>query len=120
MAGNFKVHSSKATYMDLRDDRVYLYFDLYKYYYHYNYYNDDWEYISRNGNDYGEEDNEDGTYGNNYFNYDKKTDAYSLVFRIALNASYTGKYYLPSPYVETMYDKGVNASVPGKWVTVVK
>lgn len=61
-------------YKDIRDDRVYTYFDL--------------------------KANE------------KK------VFKVALNATYAGRYYLPGVNVEAMYDNTINARVPGKWVEV--
>lgn len=63
-------------YQDIRDDRVYTYFDL-------------------------------GVMK-------------SKTFRVMLNASYTGKFYLPAVYVETMYETTINAQVKGKWVNVVK
>lgn len=40
------------------------------------------------------------------------------VFKVALNATYAGRYYLPGVNVEAMYDNTVNARVPGKWVDV--
>jgi uncharacterized protein YfaS (alpha-2-macroglobulin family) len=43
----------------------------------------------------------------------------SKTFRIALNAAYLGKFYLPSLYSEAMYDGSINATIPGKWVEVV-
>jgi alpha-2-macroglobulin len=61
-------------YQDIRDDRVYTYFDL--------------------------KPNE------------------RKVFRLALNATYSGKFYLPSVNVEAMYDNTVNARTPGQWVVV--
>ncbi|MCE7994233.1 MAG: hypothetical protein HEP71_19760 [Roseivirga sp.] len=61
-------------YKDIRDDRVYTYFDL--------------------------KANE------------KK------IFKVALNATYAGRYYLPGVNVEAMYDNTVNARVAGKWVEV--
>ena len=63
-------------YRDIRDDRVYSYFDL-----------------SRGKH--------------------KK-------FVVLLNATYTGKYYLPSISCEAMYDNAVSARQPGQWVEVVK
>lgn len=63
------------TYQDVRDDRVYTYFDL-------------------NGNQ-------------------KKT------FRLQLNSSYLGKFYLPGISVEAMYDNSIYARSKGKWVEVV-
>lgn len=39
---------------------------------------------------------------------------------VKLNASYLGKFYLPSIYAEAMYDAKISALLPGKWVEVVK
>ena len=63
-------------YQDIRDDRLYTYFDL--------------------------QANK------------RKT------FRIMLNASYAGRFYLPTIYCEAMYDNTINARKPGKWVEVKK
>jgi uncharacterized protein YfaS (alpha-2-macroglobulin family) len=41
-------------------------------------------------------------------------------FRILLNASYLGKYYLPTVYCQAMYDNDINARKAGKWVKVVE
>jgi len=62
------------TYQDIRDDRVYSYFDL-------------------------------GVGG-------VKT------FKVLLNASYKGMFYLPGVSCEAMYDNSISAHVAGKWVTV--
>ena len=62
------------TYQDIRDDRVYSYFDL-------------------------------GT-------------GQSKIFKVMLNASYNGKYYLPGLNCEAMYDNSISAHVAGKWVVV--
>ena len=67
--------ASDFTYQDVRDDRVYTYFDL-------------------NPNQ-------------------------SKTFRIMLNPSYLGKFYLPTLYCEAMYDNSINARIPGMWVEVV-
>jgi len=40
-------------------------------------------------------------------------------FRVMLNATYQGKYYLPSVSVEAMYDATKTARIKGKWVEVV-
>ena len=40
-------------------------------------------------------------------------------FTVLLNASYLGKFYLPSVSVEAMYDNAIFANQPGKWVQVV-
>lgn len=73
--GNFG-SSSTPTYQDIRDDRVYTYFDL-----------------------------------------NKKS---TKTFRVLLNASYMGKFYLPMTYAEVMYDGTINARKKGAWVEVVK
>ncbi|HRH39308.1 MAG TPA: hypothetical protein PK760_13240, partial [Flavobacteriales bacterium] len=41
-------------------------------------------------------------------------------YRVLLNASYTGRYYLPGANCEAMYDHTVNARSKGQWVEVVK
>ncbi len=68
--------ASSYDYQDVRDDRVYTYFDL---------------------------------------NSNKKVS-----YKVVLNASYIGKYYLPATYCEAMYDHSINASNTGKWVQVVE
>lgn len=68
--------NDQPQYQDIRDDRVYTYFDL--------------------------QANK------------RKT------FRIMLNASYAGRFYLPAIYCEAMYDNTINARKPGKWVEVKK
>jgi uncharacterized protein YfaS (alpha-2-macroglobulin family) len=66
----------RPEYQDIRDDRVYTYFDL----------------------GAGE----------------RKT------FKILLNASYAGRFYLPTLYCEAMYDNTINARKPGQWIEVVR
>ncbi len=44
----------------------------------------------------------------------------SKTFNIPVNASYSGKYYLPAINVEAMYDKSVYARTKGQWIKVVK
>ncbi|MEM0940440.1 MAG: hypothetical protein AAGI25_11740 [Bacteroidota bacterium] len=39
-------------------------------------------------------------------------------FTVLLNASYQGRYYLPSVSVEAMYDNSIFSNQPGKWVNV--
>ncbi|MBI1287328.1 MAG: hypothetical protein GC178_07080 [Flavobacteriales bacterium] len=63
-------------YQDIRDDRVYSYFDLRK--------------------------NE------------------SKTFRVLLNATYLGEFYLPTVSCEAMYDNEIHAHKAGKWVKVVE
>ncbi len=41
------------------------------------------------------------------------------VFRVRLNASYIGSFYLPLVKVEAMYDPTVNARTAGRWIRVV-
>ncbi|MBO9699529.1 MAG: hypothetical protein J7604_04920 [Sporocytophaga sp.] len=41
-------------------------------------------------------------------------------FTVMLNASYEGRYYLPSVYVEAMYDHSIRALKAGKWIQVTK
>ena len=41
-------------------------------------------------------------------------------FRVLLNATYLGEYYLPTVSCEAMYDNEINARKAGKWVKVVK
>lgn len=65
----------KAEYQDIRDDRIYSFFDL------------------KQG--------------------EKKT------FRVMLNASYQGKYFMPTVSVEAMYDRSINARRRGQWVEVL-
>jgi len=66
---------SEYEYRDVRDDRVYTYFDL---------------------------------------EQDKK-----VTYRVLVNASYRGKFYLPMVMVEAMYDATINARTNGRWVEVV-
>ena len=42
------------------------------------------------------------------------------VFRVSLNSSYLGKFYLPAFNCEAMYDNSVNATEGGEWVNVIK
>ncbi|HWB62941.1 MAG TPA: hypothetical protein VG603_05465, partial [Chitinophagales bacterium] len=42
----------------------------------------------------------------------------SKTFRIYLNASYLGDYYLPAVQAEAMYDASILAREAGKWITV--
>lgn len=43
----------------------------------------------------------------------------SHTYRVLLNASYTGRYYLPGAHCEAMYDRTINARSQGQWVEVV-
>lgn len=73
--GPSMVDANIPEYQDIRDDRVYTYFDL--------------------------------------------PARKSKTFVIQLNASYLGKFYLPSITCEAMYDNSIQARVPGKWVEVI-
>ena len=52
-----------------------------------------------------------------YFDLDARQQA---TFRVFINASYTGRFYLPPATCEAMYDHTVNARSKGQWVNVVK
>lgn len=43
----------------------------------------------------------------------------TLTYIVLLNASYTGRYYMPGAHLQAMYDHTVNAQSQGKWVEVV-
>ncbi|MBA2612757.1 MAG: hypothetical protein H0U95_12345 [Bacteroidetes bacterium] len=68
--------TNAARYQDIRDDRVYSYYEL--------------------------------------------AENTHKTFTIHLNATYLGKFYLPTVYSEAMYDNLINAKVPGRWVEVIK
>ncbi|MEM6802613.1 MAG: MG2 domain-containing protein, partial [Bacteroidota bacterium] len=68
-------NGNRPDYLDIRDDRVYTFFDI------------------------------------------KSKD--TKTFRVNLNASYLGKYYLPGPNCEAMYDKTINARSKGQWIEIV-
>ena len=67
--------TNQPKYQDIRDDRVYSYFDL------------------RRGQ--------------------------TKTFRILLNASYLGEYYLPTTYCQAMYNNEITSRKAGMWVKVV-
>jgi hypothetical protein len=70
------IKSALPTYQDIRDDRVYTFFNI--------------------------------------------APGKTMTFRIILNASYIGKFYLPLVSCEAMYDNSISARKPGQWVEVVK
>lgn len=70
------IASSPYSYRDIRDDRVFTYFNL--------------------------RENETVTY------------------KVLLNASYIGKYYLSAVQCEAMYNNTISATQNGKWVQVIK
>ncbi|GGD34165.1 alpha-2-macroglobulin family protein [Flavobacterium orientale] len=72
-----------------------------------------------------------GSFGNNVADHidirDDRTNFYfglkaneSRTFRVLLNASYLGNYYLPGMQAEAMYDNTYAARTLGQWVEVVK
>ena len=72
-----------------------------------------------------------GNFGNNVADHidirDDRTNFYfglkaneSRTFRVLLNASYLGRYYLPGMQAEAMYDNTYAARTLGQWVEVVK
>ncbi len=63
-------------YQEIRDDRIYTYFDLGK--------------------------------------------IESKSFRVKLNASYLGRFYLTGAYCEAMYDNSISAMEKGMWIEVIK
>ncbi|SHE60758.1 alpha-2-macroglobulin family protein [Pedobacter caeni] len=70
------VASSPYTYRDIRDDRVFTYFNL--------------------------RENE------------------TVIYKVLLNASYIGRYYLSAVQCEAMYNNNISATTAGKWVQVIK
>ncbi len=71
------------------------------------------------------------TGGNSYYDYqdvrDDRVYTYfslrkgkSKTFTVNLNATYDGRYYLPSILCQAMYDNSVSSVKPGKWVEVVR
>ncbi len=44
----------------------------------------------------------------------------SVTYRVMLNASYVGHFYMPGVVSDAMYDNTIYARVPGKWVDVVE
>ncbi len=70
------------TFQDVRDDRVYTYFDLPP---------------AQN----------------------RASKPTTRTFRVLLNASYRGRFYLPAVSAEAMYDADIHARIKGRWVEVV-
>ncbi|MBK8581673.1 MAG: hypothetical protein IPL86_07535 [Flavobacteriales bacterium] len=44
----------------------------------------------------------------------------SRIWRVLLNAAYTGRFHMPSTNCSAMYDNTINARNGGQWVTVSK
>jgi alpha-2-macroglobulin len=53
---------------------------------------------------------------NTYFSLEPNKEA---TYFVLLNASYTGRFYLPPSRCEAMYDGSISASSEGKWVEVI-
>lgn len=70
------LESSKYNYQDIRDDRVFTYFDL--------------------------------------------RENQKVTYKVLLNASYLGKFYLSAVQCEAMYNNNISATKDGMWVEVVK
>ena len=82
--------SSASDYQDLRDDRVYTYFDL------------PWS-ATASAPPSGQ----------------APVKKEVRTYRIQLNAAYAGSYYLPAVHCQAMYDNRIRATVPGRWVEVI-
>jgi len=39
-------------------------------------------------------------------------------YRFMVTTTYTGRFYVPAVRVEAMYDAGINAQLPGQWITI--
>jgi uncharacterized protein YfaS (alpha-2-macroglobulin family) len=72
-----------------------------------------------------------GSFGNNIADYidirDDRANYYftlnpqeTKVYKILLNASYLGKYYLPGIQAEAMYDNKYASRTKGRWIEIVK
>jgi hypothetical protein len=51
-----------------------------------------------------------------FFNLNKGE---SKSFVIGLNSTYSGEFYLPTSYCESMYEKDIQASTKGKWIQIL-
>ncbi|NQY04834.1 MAG: hypothetical protein HRT68_01195 [Flavobacteriaceae bacterium] len=83
-----------------------------------------WEIVNTRFTDFGSfaENNADHTdirddRANFYFDLDKRG---TKTFRVLLNASYLGNYYLPGVQCEAMYDDDYFVRTKGQWVEVVQ
>jgi uncharacterized protein YfaS (alpha-2-macroglobulin family) len=101
----FEGKTSTPDYLDIRDDRALYYFDLEPY--------TDYEGEYTEGDGDGESDGESEEDEESYSSYGNKR-----TFRIALNASFNGKFYMPQIYCSAMYDNSVYAGVAGQWIKV--
>lgn len=83
-----------------------------------------WEIVNTRFTDFGDFAQNDVTHtdlrddrANFYFDMKKNE---SKTFRILLNASYLGRYYLPGIQAEAMYDNDYMVRTKGQWVDVVQ
>ncbi len=83
-----------------------------------------WEIVNTRFTDFGDFAQNDVTYtdlrddrANFYFDMKKNE---TKTFRILLNASYLGRYYLPGVQAEAMYDHDYVVRTKGQWVEVVQ
>ena len=83
-----------------------------------------WEIINTRLSEGGENSSSAYTYRNirddrvlTYFNIKPRQ---TLTYQVLLNASYLGRYYMPSVSCAAMYDDDIQAVNEGKWVEVVK
>ncbi|CAM3446934.1 MG2 domain-containing protein [Zobellia roscoffensis] len=83
-----------------------------------------WEIVNTRFTDFGEFADNQVTYtdirddrSNFYFDMDKNE---TKTFRVLLNASYLGRYYLPGVQAEAMYDNEYMVRTNGRWVEVVQ
>lgn len=53
------------------------------------------------------------------YTYYRLNNGRAKVFRIKLNATYLGRFYLPTVETEAMYDNTIHARQAGKWIEVV-
>jgi uncharacterized protein YfaS (alpha-2-macroglobulin family) len=54
------------------------------------------------------------------FTYFNIRENETLTYKVLLNASYIGRYYLPALQCEAMYNNTISATKPGQWIQVVK
>jgi len=52
-----------------------------------------------------------------YFGLDAQAEK---TFQVVLNASYSGRFYLPGVAVESMYDAAYHANTKGQWIEITK
>jgi uncharacterized protein YfaS (alpha-2-macroglobulin family) len=107
----FEGRTSVPDYLDIRDDRAYYYFDLETYNDYYANTSEETDSEQEEGEGEGESYNDE--------DYDYRSYGNQRIFRIALNASFNGKFYLPQIFCAAMYDNAVYAGVTGKWIKIV-